>query len=773
MGVQVKLKRFTKIRNYRVFRDYSWPATLPAFSRFNLIYGWNGSGKTTLSSIFRAIQRGSPIIDGEIELDFDGSSILCSDLTSSGLPGVRVFDRHFVNVNIFETGGQFSPIYVLGEDSIEKQRKVEELRAHLRLLTDDILKKESDKRAAEARLDEFCIAQGTLVRELLNTAGKGTYNSYDKGRFRRRAESLTSETARAAILDERSRNADKALITTRPKDQLQKLAITSPNIKELTDRAESLLVQSVVSSILQDLAKDTDVATWAQKGLALHTGDKSSKICRFCGQTLPSGRLEAIERHFNDDFKRLQREVQDLIDVVNSAADRLSGQTFHDGARLYENLVDEYKAALRSLTAIVDLYTKYLDGLAEALLMKRENPLVRVQLQTYINTVESVANTNLDAAVNDLNKIIERHNLQTDNFGKDLEAARVRLELSIVGEAFEKFDELRKMLASENGLLEAFRLEEVRLKGEIEAIERDIVEHRRPVAELNSELEAYLGRSEIKLEFRDTGYAITRSGHPASDLSEGEKTAIGFLYFLKSLKDKSFNISEGIVVIDDPVSSLDANSLFCAFGYMRDRTKDAAQLFILTHNFGFFRQVRSWFRHLPGQGKKNVALRPAQFYLLNAFFKGGERNAAIQPLDPLLHDYESEYHYLFKSVADESVKDGTDTDLEQYYGMPNVARRLLEAFLAFRQPALCGELQEQLALVPYDDAKKARMIRFLHTFSHKDHIAEGDHDLQILSETRPVLLDVLDLISKVDPEHHAAMTTLISPPDDLASGAEA
>ncbi len=42
--------------------------------------------------------------------------------------------------------------------------------------------------------------------------------------------------------------------------------------------------------------------------------------------------------------------------------------------------------------------------------------------------------------------------------------------------------------------------------------------------------------------------------------SEGERTAIAFLYFLKSLQDKSFDLANGIVVIDDPVSSLDANA---------------------------------------------------------------------------------------------------------------------------------------------------------------------------------------------------------------------
>jgi len=756
-----------------VFHDYAWPGSLPEFARFNLIYGWNGCGKTTLTSIFRAMQYRTAIGDADIELDVDGTAIRGDALHSTPLPEVRVFDRHFVATNVFDAGGEFTPIYVLGEDSVEKQQKVAALRELLTERIGEIVKKQSDRVIAERSLDELCVSQGRTIRELLNTTGQGTYNNYDKGRFKRRAESFNAETAKAAMLSEPDKVSTRALIATKPRDALGKYSISVPDTADLKAKTEALLSKSVVSGILQELAVDADIAAWVQKGLALHTGDMDSNTCRFCGQVLPAERLGALEQHFNDDFKKLQQDVQGLIDSVNATADRLSNQTFYDVSKLYDNLSTDYETAVRHVRDSIATTTTLLDGLASALLMKRENPLLHVQVTDFVDLSELSKLAILHPSIEALNGVVDRHTAQTSNFESELEAARVKLELSIVGEAFPEFETRRKMVASESGIVAALQLDEARLKHEIETIEKDIIEHRRPVEELNNELEAYLGRSELKLIFQNTGYAIMRGGRPAGDLSEGEKTAIGFLYFLKSLMDKSFKLSDGIVVIDDPVSSLDTNSLFCAFGYMRDRTKDAAQLIVLTHNFGFFRQVRSWFRHLPGQKKKNVALRPAQFYLLNAFFKGGHRNAALQPLDPLLHDYESEYHYLFKHVADESSKDGTNGSLEQYYGMPNIARRLLEAFLAFRHPALCGELQEQLSLVAYDEAKKARIIRFLHTFSHKDNIAEGDHDLSILAETRPVLVDVLDLIKEVDGAHHEAMMALIAPPADLPADGHA
>ncbi len=78
------------------------------------------------------------------------------------------------------------------------------------------------------------------------------------------------------------------------------------------------------------------------------------------------------------------------------------------------------------------------------------------------------------------------------------------------------------------------------LKTKINEIEKDIEEHRRPADELNSDICSYLGRDELIFEIQGNGYQISRNGTPAKNLSEGEKTAIAFLYFLKSLRDKSF-----------------------------------------------------------------------------------------------------------------------------------------------------------------------------------------------------------------------------------------
>jgi len=303
------------------------------------------------------------------------------------------------------------------------------------------------------------------------------------------------------------------------------------------------------------------------------------------------------------------------------------------------------------------------------------------------------------------------------------------------------------------------------LDAEIGRLESEIVEHRRPAEDLNEDLRKYLGHSELCLEIKETGYSITRGGVAAGALSEGETTAIALLYFLKSLQDRRFELERGVVVLDDPVSSLDANALFLAFGFIRERTVNAGQLFILTHSFSLFRQIRNWFRHLKGQRKKTVGDRPARFLMLEVSEVDGVRSSTIGGLDPLLAEYESEYQYLFARIH-EAAKVATPRDLEENYSLPNMARRMLEAFLAFRQPHVGGGLWQKIKEVSFDEAKKHRILRFLHTHSHSIALGEPEHDLTALAEGPSVLGDLLDMMKAEDPGHFAAMERLVGRSSD-------
>ena len=210
------------------------------------------------------------------------------------------------------------------------------------------------------------------------------------------------------------------------------------------------------------------------------------------------------------------------------------------------------------------------------------------------------------------------------------------------------------------------------------------------------------------------------------------------------------------------------NSIFLAFGYISQRTQDAAQLFLLTHNFTFFRQVRNWFHHLNRRNRRRrnrSNQRPARFYMLDRVPDSETRCTEIRPLDPLLEKYESDYHFLFARVWRERSA-ATDTTLAHLYEIPNVARRLLETFLAFRRPHVSGGLWQKLKDSEFDQSRKTRIIRLVHTHSHSEGIGEPEHDPSLLGEARSVLDDLMEFIKSEDPEHFNAMVEVVESTDE-------
>jgi len=416
----------------------------------------------------------------------------------------------------------------------------------------------------------------------------------------------------------------------------------------------------------------------------------------------------------------------------------------------------EYDSAAQAVRHALKKVQDLVDALVQALEAKRGQPFKSLELD--------VLSPGIDAdTVDRLNQLIQRHNSACADFQARTTDARERLALDMIAQNIGDYSRLFEAAKVAADAIAPIEADVRRLSLEIERLEREIVEHRQPAEELNDDLRKYLGHDELRLEVKDTGYALMRQGVPADALSEGERTALALLYFLKSLGDRRFDLRNGVVVLDDPVSSLDANALYLAFGFIRHRTQDAGQLLVLTHNFPFFRQARNWFHHQKGQNKKNVNQRPARFYMLDRVHGSKPRCTTLRTLDPLLEQYESEYHYLFACVHRAANATG-DTALEQNYGLPNVARRLLETFLAFRRPQVAGELWQKLKDVTFDEAKKVRLARFVHTHSHGDTVGEPEHDPSLLGEARAVVADLLELIKSEDPQHFTAMVGLVSGP---------
>lgn len=771
------LKQITKLQGYRIFRNFKWDG-LPDFGRYNLIYGWNGAGKTSLSTLFRFLQRREAPDATAVELLLEGGPLKGSDFGTAASPPIRVFNRDFVDRNIFEVPGhELPPVFYLGEDSSVKQKLV----AQLLSLQDELTKQrgsaQTELEEATANFNNFCTSQARIIRNLL--LGDARYNNYEAPKFKELMRRLASASAPTALLPEDERKQLEDAIQGKPMPKL--LQPTSGNIQlhELTNAVSGELRVTVVSSSIEKLVRSPDLADWVEKGMHLH--GEAETNCQFCDQPLPLLRVETLAAHFNDHFKAHQDRLRALLDTVGSLRKEALAKTIPERSALYPHLHSQFDAAMAQLNKQTTYVEGYLTGLQRGLEEKLKEPFQSLDLLRYLpridfqsdsgfvkffevlfNGVSAMGASTGFSAGQQLLNLVQAHNDHTDRFDATAASAREALELDEGAKALTEWRSRSEVVAGATAALDMARERIAPIPEQVKELQSEIRQHLKPAEELNREMAAYLGRDELHFEVKDTGYTIMRGPNPAMHLSDGERTAIAFMYFLKTLSDTTFDIQNGIVVIDDPVSSLDANSLYCAFGYMKTRTKDAKQLFILTHNFGFFRQVKNWFNYA-GNLRSNPydpsKSKTTHFYMLAPTIEDGLRSATLRTLDPLLHEYESEYHYLFRCI-NEGAKAAAPKSLAEVYGLPNIARRLLESFLAFRVPGRAGNLAQQLEALEGDAAAKARIVRFLHTHSHMEQV-EPDHDLSVLSEAPGVLTDLLELIQANDKNHYDAMMKII------------
>ncbi|MBW2050262.1 MAG: AAA family ATPase [Deltaproteobacteria bacterium] len=748
------ITRITRLRGCGIFRDFSWPNDLPEFCRYNLIYGWNGTGKTTISRLLRDLERRKAPPIGQATVCIDGNDIRGEDFPSTML-SVRVFNRHFVEESVFPVGGgDVPPIFVFGPESAEKQKEAERLKKERVKADSELGAARSKNQEAERALDKYCQDRARVIKDTLRSPGQNPFNNYNKSDFRdRTSQMVTDDDAASHCLSNTDRETLLVQHKGTPKAKLTEITYQLPDLKQLANITSDLLGKTVVSAAIQSLKDDPELGEWTRSGLGLHKERQTDK-CLFCEQPLPGGRLAALEAHFSTEYEKFMREIEEQVDSLQTILTEASELNLPNRAEFYDDMAAEYDAAERALRRAVGEVSSSVKSFIDALEKKKTKAFDALTLEVIVSTVDA-------ELVERLNQIIRKHNQASDVFQDRVSSARDRLALDLIAADIDEFKSLQAAVKQTSADQKAAKDKCDDLAARITEIEKQIIEHRQPAEDLNNDLRQYLGHGELQVAVKDTGYSITRNGEPAEMLSEGEMTAIALLYFLKSLEDRDFDLPNGVVVLDDPVSSLDQNSMFGAFGYIRARSQAAAQVIILTHNFLFFRQILEWFGNLRGQDKRSWKV-----FMLECAFDAAGRSARIQAIDPLLKDFDSEYHYLFAQLHRMATKPQA-ASLEAYYHAPSIARRVIETFLAFRVPNMGGHnrLWGQMQTVRFDEEKKSRIYRFIQTHSHRDSIGNPDNDLTLLGESRAVLKDALDFMQVADADHVSRMIARITDSD--------
>jgi wobble nucleotide-excising tRNase len=242
-------------------------------------------------------------------------------------------------------------------------------------------------------------------------------------------------------------------------------------------------------------------------------------------------------------------------------------------------------------------------------------------------------------------------------------------------------------------------------------------------------------------------------------LSEGEKTAVAFCYFLTSLASEGRKIGELVIVLDDPISSLDTRAMTHVVSVVRRTFSNPTQLFVLTHNIDFMREMKKWLHNKKQKGQASF------LFIETQVSKDGSRNSKIVEMPKLIRDYESEYHYLYSLVKSLAENPGQFENVS--YLMPNAIRKVLDIFLAFKDPGASGlEPKVDKLIADYADLDGVRvkaMERLAQLESHSESIGDvTTFSAYTLEQIADAAICLMQVIETADSKHKQAMDRLCS-----------
>jgi wobble nucleotide-excising tRNase len=363
-----------------------------------------------------------------------------------------------------------------------------------------------------------------------------------------------------------------------------------------------------------------------------------------------------------------------------------------------------------------------------------------------------------------INALISLHNAAVADFNKHKHDAEIAIRRHFLLEARSDFARHQNELS--DATLDVARQGEAldRLNQSAAELRQKIRAHGPAATMINKLVAAYLGHGELTIHPIEEGYQLHRHGTPiAGTPSEGEKTAIAISYFLSSIEAENRKLKDVIVVVDDPVSSLDTRALNFACSLVRGRLDKARQVIVLTHNLQCMNELRKGWKSKarPPEGKEPTAT----FLFIDVGIPEGEtkRISTIVEMSKLLREYDSEYHFLFSHILRFIEK--ADAHDDHGYMLPNIMRRVLDVFLAFKCPGssgLSGQMAKLYSDYPELDRDKLTALERLSQIeSHSDNLDDLlSFSSMTLEETRAAASALIEMMERVDPKHLAGVRKL-------------
>ena len=571
--------------------------TFGPLKKINFVFGSNGSGKTTLSRVIANPSNYTP----NCSFSWEGNQS----------QPAYVFNRDFVTKN-FDSSSEIKGVFTLGEHNVELIKLIDEETKKINALIENIKGLDSSLNgetgqnvkiaAKDKEIENYCWDEiKTPNDEVFKGAFEGLRNN--RAKFKQRVvecfETVIRSTnpenvrSRAELEKEAATIFDKTEVKMEVLEPIDATTIS----KTLSDPIFSRQIVGSGDVDIAGLIQSVGISDWVKEG-HVHMKKTDGK-CPFCQQVLPSNFEEKLNQFFDTAYMQSMDALQKSAETLKSVL---------DGLRLRLAAISSTsntcfdKANFRLLSSQLESKLRLVEKSIES---KLKEPSRAVSLPC------------LEEELSSINDYLSEVNAQTEKHNHLVEHRSEKKVLLVQEIWMLLIEEHRKRL-------ESLFLEERNLEKGKQGLERTIAqkqterkecENRRialqkrqtsivpTISEINKWLSQF-GFTSFKLApASDVSYKLQRlDGTDVNDtLSEGERSFVTFLYFFQLLfggaSAETVNANR-IAVIDDPISSLDSQTLFVVATLVRHCIRKVLkgdgpvkQVIVLTHNIYFHKEI--------------------------------------------------------------------------------------------------------------------------------------------------------------------------------------
>lgn len=558
----------------------------------NVIYGSNGTGKSTISKILANVAEYPQ----------------CEVKWKEDVPmDVLSYNKDFRESNYSE---QIPGVFTLGEATNDALKEIAEKKTELDEITALGLGFKKDIQKQQALND-------SEISSFRESAWNDLLKRYEAHFPKSAIGAGTKDTFVAKLLDAYDKRYEPILSIEELKKKAEILFGAQPLQQDMIGLIGFEEIQQIESEqIWQKVIvgkRDIDIAglimrlgssDWVNHGL--NYMEEGSDVCPFCQQhTITSDFKGKINSFFDEGYKNDVLKVEQLTERYKTISSEAIGRL--EGILSLQKANEKPLLDIAAFNSTLSALKATISGNIEMLSSKTREPGRKISLISTpdifdeVNKVISKAN----ADISENNRLASNFVKERSQLVKDIWNCFADSYSSTIGAYRKKLIGIEKAIKNLNDKTEEARKQFFAVKSELTKLENSVTSVTPTVNEINRLLIGYGFTNFHIQEIADkkNHYQIVReNGEPANaTLSEGERTFITFLYYMQLVKGS--HSPEGIsnnrvLVIDDPVSSLDSNILFVVSTLLRELFTDihegigsVKQIIVLTHNVYFHKEI--------------------------------------------------------------------------------------------------------------------------------------------------------------------------------------